>query len=129
MGPSGPFLPKSTEAKRGQGGIPLAHKPQVGPPEPFLAPNPNQPKMAKNHLRTRIGQEPQNGHKSVHDLWKTLGATRSAPSKDSPPVKGKTSPSSMHPVLKDPGVVHIWYNRPLCTILLSNPMVTLSGSN
>ncbi|MBW0474191.1 hypothetical protein O181_013906 [Austropuccinia psidii MF-1] len=22
----------------------------------------------------------------------------------------------MHPVLKDPGVVHIWYNIPLCTI-------------
>ncbi|MBW0505819.1 hypothetical protein O181_045534 [Austropuccinia psidii MF-1] len=22
----------------------------------------------------------------------------------------------MHPILKDPGVVHIWYNIPLCTI-------------
>ncbi|MBW0478512.1 hypothetical protein O181_018227 [Austropuccinia psidii MF-1] len=25
-------------------------------------------------------------------------------------------PFSIHPVLKDPGVVHIWYNIPLCTI-------------
>ncbi|MBW0506924.1 hypothetical protein O181_046639 [Austropuccinia psidii MF-1] len=28
----------------------------------------------------------------------------------------ETFPSSMHPVLKDSGVVHIWYNIPLCTI-------------
>ncbi|MBW0588296.1 hypothetical protein O181_128011 [Austropuccinia psidii MF-1] len=26
----------------------------------------------------------------------------------------------MHPVLKDPGVVHIWYDIPLCTILAQN---------
>ncbi|MBW0477622.1 hypothetical protein O181_017337 [Austropuccinia psidii MF-1] len=43
-------------------------------------------------------------------------ATSSAPSKDSPQFQGKTFPLSMHPVLKDPGVVHIWYNIPLCTI-------------
>ncbi|MBW0480300.1 hypothetical protein O181_020015 [Austropuccinia psidii MF-1] len=35
----------------------------------------------------------------------------------------------MHPILMDPGVVHIWYNIPLCTILFSNPMVTFSGPN
>ncbi|MBW0545234.1 hypothetical protein O181_084949 [Austropuccinia psidii MF-1] len=61
-------------------------------------------------------QEPQNGHESFHSLWQPPEATSSAQSKDSPPVQGKTSPSSMHPVLKDPGVVHIWYNIPLCTI-------------
>ncbi|MBW0522412.1 hypothetical protein O181_062127 [Austropuccinia psidii MF-1] len=36
--------------------------------------------------------------------------------KDSPPAQGKSSPSSMHLVLKDPGVVHICNNIPLCTI-------------
>ncbi|MBW0555330.1 hypothetical protein O181_095045 [Austropuccinia psidii MF-1] len=85
--------------------------------------------MAKNHLRTQIGQEQQNGHKSVHGLWQPQEATRSTQSKDSLPVQGKTFPSSMHPILKDPGVVHIWYNIPLCTISSSNPMVTYSGPN
>ncbi|MBW0580674.1 hypothetical protein O181_120389 [Austropuccinia psidii MF-1] len=66
--------------------------------------------MPKNHLKT------QNGHKSVHKLWQPPEATSSAQNKDSPPVQGETSPSSMHPVLKDPGVVHIWYNIPSCTI-------------
>ncbi|MBW0577881.1 hypothetical protein O181_117596 [Austropuccinia psidii MF-1] len=31
-------------------------------------------------------------------------------------LKGKISHSSRHPVLKDAGVVHIWYYIPLCTI-------------
>ncbi|MBW0588786.1 hypothetical protein O181_128501 [Austropuccinia psidii MF-1] len=33
----------------------------------------------------------------------------------------------MHPILKDTGMVHIWYYIPLCTILLRNPMVMFSG--
>ncbi|MBW0590398.1 hypothetical protein O181_130113 [Austropuccinia psidii MF-1] len=53
---------------------------------------------------------------SAHDLWKPPEATSSTPIKDSPQAQGKTFPSSMHPVFKDPGVVHIWYNIPLCTI-------------
>ncbi|MBW0576935.1 hypothetical protein O181_116650 [Austropuccinia psidii MF-1] len=70
------------------------------------------PQIAKNHLRTH------RGHKSVHGLWQPPEATSSAQKKDSPPVQGKTSTSSMHPVLKDPGVVHIWFNIPLCTIFV-----------
>ncbi|MBW0483155.1 hypothetical protein O181_022870 [Austropuccinia psidii MF-1] len=31
-------------------------------------------------------------------------------------LKGNSSNSSMHPVLKVAGVVHIWYYIPLCTI-------------
>ncbi|MBW0500001.1 hypothetical protein O181_039716 [Austropuccinia psidii MF-1] len=38
MGPLGPFLPKSNEAKRGQ----VGPKPQVGPTKPVLAPKLNQ---------------------------------------------------------------------------------------
>ncbi|MBW0494727.1 hypothetical protein O181_034442 [Austropuccinia psidii MF-1] len=60
------------------------------------------PQNDQNHLITQIG------HKSVHGLWKPPEATSSAQNKD--------SPSSMHPIVKDPGVVHIWYNIPLCTI-------------
>ncbi|MBW0512221.1 hypothetical protein O181_051936 [Austropuccinia psidii MF-1] len=32
------------------------------------------------------------------------------------PGSGKDFLPSMHPILKDPGVVHIWYNIALCTI-------------
>ncbi|MBW0516045.1 hypothetical protein O181_055760 [Austropuccinia psidii MF-1] len=34
----------------------------------------------------------------------------------SPQLKGDFSHSSMHPILKVAGVVHIWYHIPLCTI-------------
>ncbi|MBW0474567.1 hypothetical protein O181_014282 [Austropuccinia psidii MF-1] len=73
--------------------------------------------MAKNHLRTQIG------------LWQPSEATRSAPSKDCPPVQGKTSLPSMHSVLKDQewciyGIIYHY-----APFLLSNPMVTLSGPN
>ncbi|MBW0492084.1 hypothetical protein O181_031799 [Austropuccinia psidii MF-1] len=38
VGPLGPFWASSNDAKRGQGGSPSSPKPQVGPPEPVLAP-------------------------------------------------------------------------------------------
>ncbi|MBW0581607.1 hypothetical protein O181_121322 [Austropuccinia psidii MF-1] len=109
MEPLGPFWPKSNEAKRGQGG-------SSSVPNSRWVPN---HKWA--HLRQFWAQNPTNsghkiGHNSVHGLWKPPEATSSAPDKDSPQVQGKTFPSSMHQALKDPGVVHIWYNIPLCTI-------------
>ncbi|MBW0529817.1 hypothetical protein O181_069532 [Austropuccinia psidii MF-1] len=79
MRPLGPFW-----AKRGQGGSSEAPRPQVGPPEPVLAPKPNPPEMAKNH-------------NSAHGLWQPPEATSSTPRKDSPQVQGKIFPSSMHP--------------------------------
>ncbi|MBW0532829.1 hypothetical protein O181_072544 [Austropuccinia psidii MF-1] len=109
LGPLGPFLPKSNEAKNGQ----VGPKPQVGPPEPVLAPKPNQPRKWPKHLRTQNWPRATRGQNSAHGLWKPPEATRSAPRKDSPQVQGQASPSSMHPALKDPGVVHIWYNIPL----------------
>ncbi|MBW0476280.1 hypothetical protein O181_015995 [Austropuccinia psidii MF-1] len=107
----GPFWPKYNEAKRGQGGISSAPKPQVGPPNPVLA-----QELAKTTQGPKIGQEPQICHNSVHGLWQPPESTSSALRKDSPQVQGKIFPSSMHPALKDPGVVHIWYNISLCTI-------------
>ncbi|MBW0545442.1 hypothetical protein O181_085157 [Austropuccinia psidii MF-1] len=78
--------------------------------------------MAHN-LRT------QSGHKSVRGLWKPSEATRSAPRKDSPPVQGKTSLSTMHSALKDQewciyGIIYHY-----APFLLRNLMVTLSEPN
>ncbi|MBW0553928.1 hypothetical protein O181_093643 [Austropuccinia psidii MF-1] len=82
-----------------------------------------------NHKWAHLSQFwPQNGHNSVHGLWKPPEATSSAPSKDSPKFQGKTFLSSMHPILKDPGVVHILYNIPLCTILAQHSNGDISGT-
>ncbi|MBW0557273.1 hypothetical protein O181_096988 [Austropuccinia psidii MF-1] len=99
----GPFWPKSNEAKRGQGGSSLAPNARWAHLSQFFPQNP-----------TNSG--PQIGHNSVHGLWQRPEATSSAPGKDSSQAQGNNFPSSMHPVLKDPGMVHIWYNIPLCTI-------------
>ncbi|MBW0512572.1 hypothetical protein O181_052287 [Austropuccinia psidii MF-1] len=58
--------------KGAKGGSPLAlkarwvPKPQLGPPEPFLAPSPIKPKMAIKTLRTTMD------HFSAHGLWYPL---------------------------------------------------------
>ncbi|MBW0495405.1 hypothetical protein O181_035120 [Austropuccinia psidii MF-1] len=90
---------------------------------------PNQPQMAKTHLRTQMGQEPQVGHKSVHGLWKPSEATRSAPRRDSPLVQGKNSLPSINSALKDQewciyGIIYHY-----APFLLRNPMVTFLGPN
>ncbi|MBW0480513.1 hypothetical protein O181_020228 [Austropuccinia psidii MF-1] len=72
--------------------------------------------MAINDPQDPKWQNLYGHHFSVHGLWKPLEATSSAPRRVSSHIQGKASPSSMHPVLKEPGVVHIWYNIPLCTI-------------
>ncbi|MBW0507355.1 hypothetical protein O181_047070 [Austropuccinia psidii MF-1] len=51
LGPLGPFWPKSNEAKGGH----VGPKPQVGPPEPNLAPNLISPKNVQKDPRTHIG--------------------------------------------------------------------------
>ncbi|MBW0496666.1 hypothetical protein O181_036381 [Austropuccinia psidii MF-1] len=70
--------------------------------------------MAKTSLRTHSGKEPP---------WTTFQPMASGNhqrpqdklSNSSPQLKGDFSHSSMHPVLKVAGVVHIWYYIPLCT--------------
>ncbi|MBW0487461.1 hypothetical protein O181_027176 [Austropuccinia psidii MF-1] len=95
----GPFWPKSNEAKRGQG---------ENSPEPILAPNLNNPKNGQKDPRTQI----------VHFQLLASGDYQSPPAQvqqGSPSIQQKTSPSPMYSVPKDPGMVHIWYNIPLCT--------------
>ncbi|MBW0586449.1 hypothetical protein O181_126164 [Austropuccinia psidii MF-1] len=57
-------------------------------------------------------------HVSAHGLCKPPEATRSAQLNPPPQLKGNFSHSSMHPILKVAGVVHIWYYIPLCTFFL-----------
>ncbi|MBW0482636.1 hypothetical protein O181_022351 [Austropuccinia psidii MF-1] len=66
--------------------------------------------MAIKTLRTTMD------HFSFHGLWKPPEATRSAQRNPSHQLKGDSSHSSMHPILKVAGVVHTWYYIPLCTI-------------
>ncbi|MBW0478404.1 hypothetical protein O181_018119 [Austropuccinia psidii MF-1] len=71
--------------------------------------------MPKKDPRTQIGQEPHFGH------FKPMasGNHQRPPAQVQqglPSAHGKTSPSPLYPIPRDPGVVHIWYNIPLCTI-------------
>ncbi|MBW0506631.1 hypothetical protein O181_046346 [Austropuccinia psidii MF-1] len=84
-GPLGPFWPKGTKGD--------IHQPQgqVGPPEPFLAPNLNIPKNGQKDPRTQIGQETHFGH------FQPLGSdSHQRPpaqvQKDFPSFQGKNSP-------------------------------------
>ncbi|MBW0561278.1 hypothetical protein O181_100993 [Austropuccinia psidii MF-1] len=93
-------------------------KKHVGLPEPAF--DPKWPKTTSG---------PKLAIKSVHGLWQPSGATRSAPSKYSPPVQRNTSRSSIHSILKDQewciyGIIYHY-----APFLLRNPMVTLSGPN
>ncbi|MBW0592379.1 hypothetical protein O181_132094 [Austropuccinia psidii MF-1] len=51
-------------------------------------------------------------HISSHCLWKPPDQLN----QPFPQLNGNSSHSSMHPVLKVAGAVHIWYYIPLCTI-------------
>ncbi|MBW0501124.1 hypothetical protein O181_040839 [Austropuccinia psidii MF-1] len=110
MGPLGPFFQKGTRGQSISTQSQVGPKPQVGPPEPVWPQIPTNPKWPKTTSGPPVGQY------SAHGLWQPLGATSSAPRKDPPKFQGKTFPFSIHPVLMDPGVVHTWYNIPLCTI-------------
>ncbi|MBW0538172.1 hypothetical protein O181_077887 [Austropuccinia psidii MF-1] len=81
-----------------------------GPTSANFGPNLNNPKNGQKDPKTQIGQEPHFGN------FQTLasGNHQRPPAqvqKGFPSTQGKTSPSP-----KDPGVVQIWYNIPLCTI-------------
>ncbi|MBW0519395.1 hypothetical protein O181_059110 [Austropuccinia psidii MF-1] len=92
-----------------------AHQPPtpgVGPPEPVLAPKPNQPRNGQNTSGPKIG------------LWKPPEATSSAPRKDSPQVQGKTFPSSR---IQEWCIYGITYHY--APFLFRNSMVKLSGPN
>ncbi|MBW0541662.1 hypothetical protein O181_081377 [Austropuccinia psidii MF-1] len=115
MGHLGPCWPESNVAKRGQVGSTPAFKARWVPNHkwahirPILAPNPNNPEMAKRNPVPKFAKK--------HSLATFNDQRPPAQSqKDLPSIQGKNFPSLMDPVPKNPGVVHIWYNIPLCTI-------------
>ncbi|MBW0532434.1 hypothetical protein O181_072149 [Austropuccinia psidii MF-1] len=110
VGPLGPFWPNYNEAKRRQRGSSSVPNSRWAYLSQFLPQNPTSSKWPKP------SQDPKIGHNSVHGLWQPPAATSSAPRKYSPQVQGNTFTSSMLSIPKDQGVVHIWYNIPLCTI-------------
>ncbi|MBW0465301.1 hypothetical protein O181_005016 [Austropuccinia psidii MF-1] len=84
-------------------GIPLALKARWVPNHHWAHLSHSWPQMAKKALRTTMASHK---HQRPPDQL----------SNPSPQLKGDFSHSSMHPVLKVAGVVHIRYYIPLCTI-------------
>ncbi|MBW0511898.1 hypothetical protein O181_051613 [Austropuccinia psidii MF-1] len=113
MGPRGP-----TTNPKGQ----VGPKPKVDPPEPVLAPNLISPKNGHKNPRTHIG----------HFQLLASGDHQRPPAqaqKAFPSIQGKDSPLPMHSIPR----IQEWciygiisYYAP---ILLSNPMVMVSGPN
>ncbi|MBW0492929.1 hypothetical protein O181_032644 [Austropuccinia psidii MF-1] len=106
---------------RPKGGRPLAPRVRWVPNHKwahlhqFLTMDPNPPILAKNSKDPIFDQGPPVAH---FQSWPLVPpkATSSAKIHSSPQLKGKISHSSMNPVLKDAGVMHIWWYIPLCTI-------------
>ncbi|MBW0526160.1 hypothetical protein O181_065875 [Austropuccinia psidii MF-1] len=125
--PIRPLLVYSNGAKRGKPSSPqyqVCPKPQLDPPEQILATNPLDPNLAKNPFDTKMAIQPVGPIFGHGPPWTIIPAMASGShqrppdqlSKHSPQLKGNSFHSSMHPVLKVTGVVHIWYYIPLCTI-------------
>ncbi|MBW0586763.1 hypothetical protein O181_126478 [Austropuccinia psidii MF-1] len=115
MGPLGPFWPKSNGSKGAKGAAHQVpnHKwdhlsqlwPQ-NPTSPEMAKPPCDPKLAKNHKWPQFSPWPLETTRG-HQLSSNQGFSSSS---------GDEFSFLNAPALKDPGVVHIWYNIPLCTI-------------
>ncbi|MBW0562686.1 hypothetical protein O181_102401 [Austropuccinia psidii MF-1] len=123
--PFGPTpLIMESKASTAHGG----HKPQVGPPEPILAPKLNGPKNGQKDPRFKIGREPPSA--TFQPL--ASGDHQRPPAQiqqDLPPIQRKDSPSPMYsiPRIQAWCIYGIIYNY--APILLSNPMSMLSRPN
>ncbi|MBW0560845.1 hypothetical protein O181_100560 [Austropuccinia psidii MF-1] len=103
--------------QRGQGGQSLSPKPPVGPPKPgFGAKIPTNPNWPKKDLGSVLTKDDYGPH---FQRWPLVTPRGNQKLKSTLPLnsRGRFSHCSMHPILKDAGVVHIWYYIPLCTIL------------
>ncbi|MBW0464446.1 hypothetical protein O181_004161 [Austropuccinia psidii MF-1] len=108
MGPLAPFWPKSKESRRGQGGSPPAPEARWVHLSQFWPQSQQSQKWPKGPQEPNFGNfQPLASGKHKRppaQFWKVF-----------PSIQGKTSPSPMYSVPNDPGMVHIWYNIPLCT--------------
>ncbi|MBW0489480.1 hypothetical protein O181_029195 [Austropuccinia psidii MF-1] len=107
--------------KGAKGGSPLAPKARWVPNHnwahlsQFWPSIPWTPKLAKNPSGPKFGQG------SPWTIFQSMASGNHQRPPDqlsqySPQLTGNSFQSSMHPVLKVAGVVHIWYYIPLCTI-------------
>ncbi|MBW0561733.1 hypothetical protein O181_101448 [Austropuccinia psidii MF-1] len=102
VGLLGPFWPKYNEAKRGQGGQPPATKDRCWPPHPTF------PKLAKRTPGNTFWPL------STPGLWKPPEATSLSPEIFTL-HSGEGLSFTKVLCTNDSGMVHIWYNIPLCT--------------
>ncbi|MBW0586608.1 hypothetical protein O181_126323 [Austropuccinia psidii MF-1] len=107
----------------------VCHKPQVGPPEPVLAPIPNQPRNGQNTLGPKIGQEPQMA--TIQSMASGNQQRPPAQLKERIPLKfrGRLFLSQCTPHLRihEWGIYGIIYHY--APFLLRNTMVMFSGPN
>ncbi|MBW0487867.1 hypothetical protein O181_027582 [Austropuccinia psidii MF-1] len=116
-----PFWAISNEAKRGQGVSKLSPKARLVPKNQWAHLSPFWPKIPRILNWSKGPQDPKLAtiNTGPHSQPMASGSHQGPPAefqKGFLSIKGKTFPSFMVPITKDPGVVHIWYNIPLCTI-------------
>ncbi|MBW0566530.1 hypothetical protein O181_106245 [Austropuccinia psidii MF-1] len=110
-------------------------KPQLDPPEQYLATNSLDPKLAKNPMDKILAINSVGtifGHGPPWTILPVMasGSHQRPPdhlSKPFPQLKGNSFHFYMHPVLKVAGVVHIWYYIPLCTIFAHIQLISLTS--
>ncbi|MBW0528071.1 hypothetical protein O181_067786 [Austropuccinia psidii MF-1] len=113
MGPLRTSWPKSNEAKRGQGGCPPASKARWVPNHKWANLSLFWPQSEQSQ-NCQKNPGPKIGHfkplASGNDQRPQDQVQRSFPS-----IQRENAPSPMYSIPKDPGMVPIWYNIPLCT--------------
>ncbi|MBW0469812.1 hypothetical protein O181_009527 [Austropuccinia psidii MF-1] len=109
---------------RPKGASQVGPKPQLDPPEPFLATTPLDPKMTKNLMDTILAINPVGPNFGHGPPWTNSSAMasdnhqrpRDQLSPPFPSTPGDFIPSFIPSVLKAAGMVHVLYYIPLCTI-------------
>ncbi|MBW0551181.1 hypothetical protein O181_090896 [Austropuccinia psidii MF-1] len=109
---------------RPKGASQVGPKPQLGPPEPFLAITSLDPKMTKNLMDTFLAINPIGPNFGHGPPWTNSSAMASGNHQRPPDQLSPSFPSTpgdflfsfIPSVLKVAGMVHIWYYIPLCTI-------------
>ncbi|MBW0555824.1 hypothetical protein O181_095539 [Austropuccinia psidii MF-1] len=109
---------------RPKGASHLGPKPQLGPPEPFLATTSLDPKVTKNLMDTILAINPIGPNFGHGPPWTNSSAMASGSHQRPPDQLSPSFPSTpgdfflpfIPSILKVAGMVHIWYYIPLCTI-------------
>ena len=109
---------------RPKGASQVGPKPQLGPPEPFLAITSLDPKMTNNLMDTFLAINPVGPNFGHGPPWTNSSAMASGNHQRPSDQLSTSFPSTpgdfllpfIPSILKVSGMVHIWYYIPLCTI-------------